>query len=255
MENFKIILADSDFNNAYKTLDVLNNKGYRSICLVKNLEQIEKTIDQTKQIDLLVLDAELNNLNLLKFIAKHLDDKNKIRTVVLATFIKKNEFINHFYRSGVDFVIEKPFKVNDLLTVLEILHNQHYRYISNFQFSPKATNQIRIFSKDILDEFKFKKGLSGYLYLLTSFDLVFKDNRLTEQITKSLYPEIAQIHRTDSKRVERAIRYSLNNVLKRGESQVIKEKLKIEIDANNNITNLEFIVGVVEWLKRVIIHL
>lgn len=59
-----------------------------------------------------------------------------------------------------------------------------------------------------------QQHLSGFDYLITAIKLVIEDNDYKFNITKKLYPKIAEIHNTTNAAVERAIRHAIHSALK-----------------------------------------
>ena len=51
--------------------------------------------------------------------------------------------------------------------------------------------------------------LLGYEYLTTAIDLVIDDKSYAHEITRRLYPQIAELHNTTNSRVERTIRHAI----------------------------------------------
>ena len=58
--------------------------------------------------------------------------------------------------------------------------------------------------------------LSGYHYLREAIRLCIDDMELVSSVTKLLYPEIAKVYHTDSEKVERAIRSTIEVGWERG---------------------------------------
>lgn len=60
-------------------------------------------------------------------------------------------------------------------------------------------------------------NLSGYRFLSTAISMVIDNpDLITAQITKTLYPDIAKLHKSTSLRVERAIRHAIEVACTRG---------------------------------------
>ena len=65
-------------------------------------------------------------------------------------------------------------------------------------------------------------NLDGYHYLTTAICLVFENERMRDQVTKNLYPEISRIHGATPSRVERAMRHSIELAWNRGNIDLLQ---------------------------------
>ena len=74
------------------------------------------------------------------------------------------------------------------------------------------TNKIT----DMLLSFKVKPDNVGFDYLRTGIMLCYEDNNLKNNITKGLYPQVANIHKTKSDTVERGMRTAIDNAFNNG---------------------------------------
>ena len=63
--------------------------------------------------------------------------------------------------------------------------------------------------------------LRGYHYLREAICLTMDDMELVGSVTKLLYPEIAKRYRTESEKVERAIRSLIEVAWKRGNEAAV----------------------------------
>jgi two-component system response regulator (stage 0 sporulation protein A) len=76
--------------------------------------------------------------------------------------------------------------------------------------NPKVSDKdviIRISNE--LNNFNIPKSVKGYLFLRTAILLAYKDFRYISNITKKLYPRIANKYQTTPSKVERAIRHAI----------------------------------------------
>ena len=91
-------------------------------------------------------------------------------------------------------------------------------------------------------------NLSGYRFLSTAISMVIDNpDLITAQITKTLYPDIAKLHKSTSLRVERAIRHAIEVAYLKGQP---REVLGVACDANKGkLTNGVFIAVCAEKAK------
>lgn len=92
--------------------------------------------------------------------------------------------------------------------------------------------------------------LRGYHYLREAICLTMDDMELVGSVTKLLYPEIAKRYRTESEKVERAIRSLIEVAWKRGNEEMFEQIFGYSrICGNARPTNSEFIVGMADLIQ------
>lgn len=100
----------------------------------------------------------------------------------------------------------------------------------------------------------FSPALMGFGYIVTAVLLVLEQPDLMQNITKGLYPAVAQRHHTTASRVERAIRHGIEQALSRRFDD-IQKILILNTDADKGkYTNSEFIALVVMRMGREVDH-
>jgi DNA-binding NarL/FixJ family response regulator len=250
MKTIKIILADSNFNHAQNINKILINQGYADVTMVDNYTTLMQHLNTLETIELLIIDSSLADLKLINFLTELVSFRPFIKTMILSTDITNHAFTKHFYRNGVDYIINRSVSKEEFISILSILFDKYFTYISNLSFSLEKTREIRSKSKQVIDQIRIKRDLLGYQYLVTAVELVFKDYKLGQAASKGLYPEIALHHQTSSIRVERSIRYAIKNAIKDCGQKVIAKTLKITPRSTKRISNLELIFSLVEILKN-----
>lgn len=100
-----------------------------------------------------------------------------------------------------------------------------------------------------LKELGIPASLSGYRYLKYAIDLTIKDVSLVNNITKTMYPTVAEHFNTTAVRVERAMRTAIGVGYQRGNLQTIQKLFGYTINMNkSNPTNSEFIATVADYI-------
>ncbi len=75
---------------------------------------------------------------------------------------------------------------------------------------------------NIIHEVGVPAHIKGYQYLREAIIMVVNDIDVINQITKSLYPEIASKYATTPSRVERAIRHAIEVAWGRGQQEAVE---------------------------------
>ena len=98
--------------------------------------------------------------------------------------------------------------------------------------------------------FGIRPKLKGYQYLRTAIRLGLENEEEMDGITKRLYPSVAKQHRTSADRVEHAIRHAIEVSWEKGKMKTQQEVFGYDREEGRRPTNSEFIMQVMEYLKR-----
>lgn len=98
----------------------------------------------------------------------------------------------------------------------------------------------------MLNNFGTSPSLLGYHYIREAVMMVYNDNIVLNQITRTLYPSIAKKFNTTPSRTERAIRHAIEKSWYSSNSPLMGIYKNMAIDKP---TNSSFIATVVEKLK------
>ena len=92
--------------------------------------------------------------------------------------------------------------------------------------------------------------IKGYQYLREAIIMVINDIDVINQITKCLYPQIANKFHTTPSRVERAIRHAIEVAWGRGEQKTVENIFGYTISASKGKpTNSEFIALISDKIR------
>jgi len=164
---------------------------------------------------------------------------------------------------GAEYYIVKPFDIEILVKRIRELKN--YKPVSNQNIlskeikqqyieinseSKKSEENLEALVTNIIHEVGVPAHIKGYQYLREAIIMVVKDIDVINQITKSLYPEIASRFKTTPSRVERAIRHAIEVAWGRGQADVVENIFGYTISASKGKpTNSEFIAMIADKLR------
>lgn len=113
-------------------------------------------------------------------------------------------------------------------------HSEHYGRVTN-----------------LLVALGFQARQMGYRYLRAAVCVAYKEPHMLTSVTKCLYPRVAKYYNTSDKRVERAIRNSIETAWIEGDPDVLNKFFgKIYDDGNVRPTNKQVIRRIVEFLEE-----
>ena len=103
---------------------------------------------------------------------------------------------------------------------------------------------------EMLMSFKFQTDINGFEYLRSAIVLCYQDEQLKNNISKKVYPMVAEMHNSNAQTVERGMRTAIENCYNCGGLLEINEVFGIVVYKNDfKWTNGEMISLFVEILK------
>ena len=109
--------------------------------------------------------------------------------------------------------------------------------------------QKEIIITNIIHSMCMPANLKGYYYIRDAIKMVVNDVEYISEVTKMLYPEIAEKYKTLSSKVERAIRTAIAITFERGNMELWKYFDAKYFDSDKKPKNSEFIANIAEKVK------
>ena len=143
----------------------------------------------------------------------------------------------------------KPSSQNNNFISREIgISKQQYIDIPNN--SANKEENVEALVTNVIHEVGVPAHIKGYQYLREAIIMVINDIDVINQITKCLYPQIANKFHTTPSRVERAIRHAIEVAWGRGEQKTVENIFGYTISAaKGKPTNSEFIAMISDKLR------
>lgn len=259
MDKKSIYLVDDNV----EVLQDLKNALHKSekYIIIGNASNGENCIFELRnhKIDILILDLIMPKRDGIDVLESLKENRIEVDHIICTTpFI--NEFIiSKLKQHKVDYVIMKPFLMNQLIRKLDYLGTNKLSFMpsdhsinlteSNLNtqaFDSTLDNEIT----ELLHEVGIPAHIKGYLYLRTAIKKTYFNLDYLGQITKVLYPEIAREYSSTASRVERAIRHAIEVSWNRGSWDLMEEIFGHSVDIDKaKPTNSEFIVTVADKLR------
>lgn len=198
-------------------------------------EAYEKAIELKP--DILLLDIIMPHLDGLGVLEK-LGETNleKSPLVIILSAVGQDKITQKAISLGAQYYIVKPFDINVLIKRMKELKNYQptqfkggfitreikAQYIDIAPDKKKNQENLEALVTNIIHEVGVPAHIKGYQYLREAIMMVIKDTDVINQITKQLYPEIADKYHTTPSRVERAIRHAIEVAWGRGEQSAVE---------------------------------
>ena len=209
-----------------------------------------------------VIMPHLDGLGVLEKIGKTAMSKKPI--CIMLSAVGQDKITQRAISLGAEYYVVKPFDIELLIQRMkEIKFYQPIPNKSNFvareikapyiQISSenkKTEDNLEALVTNVIHEVGVPAHIKGYQYLREAIMMVVNDIDIINQITKQLYPDIAEKFKTTPSRVERAIRHAIEVAWSRGKNDEVENIFGYTISASKGKpTNSEFIAMIADKLR------
>ena len=264
-EKISILIADDNQDFSHTLSSYINGQD--------DMEVIAIARDGNEAIDMLT--TTMPDIVLLDVIMPHLDglgvleklnmlrmDKKPI--CIMLSAVGQDKITQKAITLGAEYYIVKPFDIELLIKrIREIKFFKTENKSTNLVAREKKQPYIEIANNDsnkeenlealvtnIIHEVGVPAHIKGYQYLREAIMMVVNDIDVINQITKSLYPQIALKFSTTPSRVERAIRHAIEVAWGRGDQKTVENIFGYTVNAlKGKPTNSEFIAMIADKLR------
>jgi two-component system response regulator (stage 0 sporulation protein A) len=183
---------------------------------------------------------------------------------IMISAVGQDKITQRAVNLGAEYYVVKPFDIEVLIKRIRELKNYiPSQNINNFigreiksQYVDIPMNgernqeNLEALVTNIIHEVGVPAHIKGYQYLREAIIMVVNNIDVINQITKQLYPEIAQKYGTTPSRVERAIRHAIEVAWGRGQTETVESIFGYTVSAaKGKPTNSEFIAMIADKLR------
>ena len=227
--------------------------GIEAYDLIKNTEP-----------DVVLLDVIMPRLDGLGVLEKiHESDMEIFPMFVMISAVGQDKITQQAISLGAQYYIVKPFEIDVLIKRIKEFklyqpgmpksygsREIKQSYIELAPNEKKNEDNLEALVTNIIHEIGVPAHIKGYQYMREAIMMVVCNIDIINQITKQLYPEIAQKYHTTPSRVERAIRHAIEVAWGRGQQEVVESIFGYTVSAaKGKPTNSEFIAMVADKLR------
>ena len=264
----KITVLISDDNSEFaRTLSnyLENDEDMQVVGMAKDGEEALSIISTIKP-DIVLLDVIMPHLDGLGV----LERLNSMRLenppiCIMLSAVGQDKITQKAITLGAQYYVVKPFDIEVLIKRIKelkyyqpatnnkngfIVKETKTQYIDIPQNEKKNEDSLEALVTNIIHEVGVPAHIKGYQYLREAIMMVVNDIDIINQITKQLYPDIAQKYHTTPSRVERAIRHAIEVAWGRGQPDVVENIFGYTVSAaKGKPTNSEFIAMIADKLR------
>ena len=264
-EKIKVLIADDNTDFTLTLNNYLENE--------EDMEVIGMAKDGNEAYELIM--EKLPDVVLLDVIMPHLDGLGvleklnssslpKFPLCIMLSAVGQDKITQKAINLGAEYYVVKPFDIN--LLMKRIKEFKYYepgsikgnyaareikqQYIEIAPENKKEEGNLEALVTNVIHEVGVPAHIKGYQYLREAIMMVINNIDIINQITKQLYPEIADKYHTTPSRVERAIRHAIEVAWGRGEQATVERIFGYTVSASKGKpTNSEFIAMIADKLR------
>ena len=254
-EKITVLIADDNPEFSKTLATYLENEEDMEIVGIAR-DGVE-ALDEVKEKlpDVAILDVIMPHLDGLG-VLERINNSNIVKKpiCIMLSAVGQDKITQKAIALGAEYYVVKPFDIE--LLIRRIREIKNFRPMPNNNFisreitqrayieidNKKGNENLEALVTNMIHEVGVPAHIKGYQYLREAIMMVVNDIDVINQITKSLYPQIAQKFNTTPSRVERAIRHAIEVAWGRGEPTVMENIFGYKISAaKGKPTNSEFI--------------
>ena len=266
-EKITVLIADDNQEFSMTLATYLKNQD--DMVVVGRAKDGNEALDMIPNLmpDVVLLDVIMPHLDGIGVLEKiNMIKMSKRPICIMLSAVGQDKITRRAVELGAEYYVVKPFDIELLISRIRELKNykptntnnfisketalpkQQYIEISNS--SGKVQENLEALVTNVIHEVGVPAHIKGYQYLREAIIMVVNDIDVINQITKSLYPKIADKFSTTPSRVERAIRHAIEVAWGRGQQDVVENIFGYTISAaKGKPTNSEFIAMIADKLR------
>ena len=264
-EKITVLISDDNREFANTLAKYLEeDEQIEVIGMAKDGEEALTMIESLKP-NVVLLDVIMPHLDGLGVLEK-LNSMNieKMPICIMLSAVGQDKITQKAITLGAQYYVVKPFDIQVLIHRIKelknyqpapnkgnfILKENKAQYIDIPRTEKKKEDSLVSLVTNVIHEIGVQAHIKGYQYLREAIIMVVNDIDVINQITKQLYPDIAQKYRTTPSRVERAIRHAIEVAWGRGQPDVVENIFGYTVSASKGKpTNSEFIAMIADKLR------
>lgn len=213
-------------------------KGYNGTEAIKLLSQ--------NTIDVLLLDMimpQLDGFGVLEW----LKTQSIHPKVIVFSAFAQEEIACKAVNLGADYYVLKPFNLNILVQrIVEIAQDPKIGLVTGSH----KDNSLEIEISRIFQKLNIPAHYKGYNYLREAILITVNEPTIINEVTKRLYPLIAERFNTTANRVERSMRFAIENAWNKGHVETLHQLFGYCVDdRKGKPTNASFIAIISDKIR------
>jgi two-component system response regulator (stage 0 sporulation protein A) len=260
MSEIKIVIADNNRELCATLADLIElQEDMELIGTAYDGIEALQVVEDTKP-NVLILDITMPYLDGIGVMEK-LAEFEQPPIVIILTAFEQEAMIQRLITMGASYYMVKPFDASTLIERIRQFAKKHQSsplktiktseepgtYAANRR--EKNISQLELEVSKLFHEMGIPAHFRGYAYLRDAIIMAAREVEVLGNITKNLYPRIAEKYRSSASGVESAIRHTIEIGWERGNSDFIRDFFGAENGKNRFPTTASFIAKVADKLR------
>lgn len=252
MGKIRVMIVDDNADYRNTTSTEIQDDNFEVVATAGDGRECLEIL-KTTEVDLLLLDIVMPVLDGYGVINALRNNEFMSRPkVFMVSNLMGEGFISKALQNGADYYFIKPVDIDILKErAVEFLNAKittQVREVPNIS-RRAVTHTLEEKIANIFISVGIPAHIKGYQFLRDAIKLVVNEPSMINNITKKLYPTIAETFETSSSKVERAIRHAIEVAWSRGKIENINKLFGFKVySVNDKPTNGEFIALVADKL-------
>ncbi len=239
MDTIKLLIIDEKEECERYKNDFADMPNFNVVSTVEGSEEAVHQVIK-EEPDVVILDILMPMCDGFELFTKIKTEKPKTKFVAVSS-LNSPFYVNKAIKMGFDYFMIKPIETDIIARrIIELFEKEE-------QISQPAEKRIEEKITNIFITVGIPAHIKGYQFLREAIKLTINDPKIINNITKRLYPSIADIYSTSASKVERAIRHAIEVAWNKGKIENINDVFGLRVyDTNEKPTNGEFIALVAD---------
>ena len=247
MQLKKIVVLEGNDETAAAITNELNAAGFE-VCAVSNDGARAEELIREYDPDAVLISMTLKNVDGFGVMEKLKASHSRCKILASGNF-NDDETINAILRKGAKYYMMRPLKASLLVSRVKELFEESTGQTNANGRDRKNTASLDEKISNIFISIGIPPHIKGYAYLREGIKMAVENPSIINNITKQLYPKIAEKFDTTSSKVERAIRHSIEVAWNRQRIDAINAVFGVRVYiGTEKPTNSEFIALVADKL-------
>ena len=260
-KKISIVIADDNLEFSKMLSDYLNLQEGMEVLGVAHdgVEAVDLITEHKPDVAILdVIMPKLDGLGVLEKINESNLSKQPISMILSA--VGQEKITQRAIMLGAQYYFIKPFELSVIAQRIKEIKNFAYINLGNdnevrenrSQYITKGNKEknLEVEITNLIHDIGVPAHIKGYQYLRDAITLVVNNMDVINQITKTLYPTIADKYGTTPSRVERAIRHAIEVAWSRGQVETMDAIFGYTVNSiKGKPTNSEFIAMIADKLR------
>jgi two-component system response regulator (stage 0 sporulation protein A) len=264
MSKIRIALADNNRELCSTLTDLVELQDDMELVGVaydgiEALQLVEKT-----RPEVLILDITMPYLDGIG-VLERLNEFSQRPIVIVLTAFEQEAMIQRLISLGATYYMVKPFDASTLFDRIrqfaagkpapfvtkineDKIPSVNILNANSFQ-REKSLNELELEVSKLFHEMGIPAHFRGYAYLRDAIIIAAKEVEVLGNITKNLYPRIAEKYKSTASGVESAIRHTIEIGWERGNSEFIEEFFGFENQKGRFPTTAAFIAKIADKIR------